>query len=80
MSVSSLSVLLAWVLMWIISSFISTDPLDFDRECDASLPLENMLKPNPSVRKLFEDIDKKKARVWALTNAYRTVCLQQLFA
>ncbi len=49
------------------------DPLDFDEKCDGSLPLEEMIKPDPSLRKLFEDIDRSKARVWALTNAYRTV-------
>jgi pyrimidine and pyridine-specific 5'-nucleotidase len=46
------------------------DPLDFDRQCDGSLPLEDMIRPNPSLRKLFQDIDRSKARVWALTNAY----------
>jgi len=30
-----------------------------------------MIKYDPSIRKLLEDIDKSKARVWALTNAYR---------
>lgn len=33
-----------------------------------------MIEYNPSVRKLLEDIDRTKARVWALTNAYRNVC------
>jgi len=33
--------------------------------------LEDMIQPDPSVRKLFQDIDRSKARVWALTNAYR---------
>ncbi|KAG7096849.1 hypothetical protein E1B28_004257 [Marasmius oreades] len=47
------------------------DPLDFDRKCDQSLPLEDMIHPKPSLRKLFEDIDRSKVRVWALTNAYR---------
>uniref|UniRef100_A0A0W0FJZ9 Putative pyrimidine 5-nucleotidase n=1 Tax=Moniliophthora roreri TaxID=221103 RepID=A0A0W0FJZ9_MONRR len=47
------------------------DPLDFDRKCDQSLPLEDMIKPSPTLRKLFEDIDRTKFRVWALTNAYR---------
>lgn len=66
-----------------------SDPLDFDRKCDGSLPLEDMIKPSPALRKLFEDIDRTKgennsqnhwpsyqcsvARVWALTNAYRPV-------
>ncbi|KAF9464460.1 pyrimidine 5-nucleotidase [Collybia nuda] len=47
------------------------DPLDFDRKCDGSLPLEDMIKFDPAVRRLFEDIDRSKARVWALTNAYK---------
>jgi len=48
------------------------DPLDFDEKCDASLPLETMLSPDQRIRKLLEDIDRSKCRVWALTNAYRT--------
>lgn len=32
-----------------------------------------MISFNPDLRKLFEDIDRSKARVWALTNAYRPV-------
>ncbi|PFH52803.1 hypothetical protein AMATHDRAFT_73928 [Amanita thiersii Skay4041] len=47
------------------------DPLDFDRQCDGSLPLEDMIKFDPKLVKLFEDIDRTKARVWALTNAYK---------
>jgi len=46
------------------------DPLVFDKECDGSLPLEDMLTPDPCTRKLLEDIDRSKCRVWALTNAY----------
>ncbi|KAF9268072.1 pyrimidine 5-nucleotidase [Marasmius fiardii PR-910] len=49
----------------------SVDPLDFDRKCDQSLPLEDMIHPKPSLRRLFEDIDRSKVRVWALTNAYQ---------
>ncbi|KAG5725005.1 hypothetical protein E4T56_gene12489 [Termitomyces sp. T112] len=48
------------------------DPLDFDRQCDGSLPLENMINFDPRTRKLFEDIDRSKVRVWGLTNAYRS--------
>jgi hypothetical protein len=50
-----------------------TDPLDFDAKCDGSLPLESILKPDPSLRKLLQDIDRTKVRVWALTNAYVNV-------
>jgi hypothetical protein len=49
------------------------DPLVYDKECDGSLPLEDMLSPDPCTRKLLEDIDRSKCRVWALTNAYRPV-------
>jgi len=45
------------------------DPLDFDRKCDGSLPLEDMIKPNPAIRTLLQDINRSKVRVWALTNA-----------
>ncbi|KAH8113236.1 pyrimidine 5-nucleotidase [Phellopilus nigrolimitatus] len=48
------------------------DTLDFDRRCDGMLPLEEMIHPNPAVRKLLQDIDRSKVRVWALTNAYVT--------
>ncbi|THH07074.1 hypothetical protein EW146_g9427 [Bondarzewia mesenterica] len=48
------------------------DPLDFDLKCDGSLPLEEMIQPDPPLRKLFQDINRSKVRVWALTNAYRT--------
>lgn len=53
---------------------MSADPLDFDRKCDGSIPLEDMIKYSPELRKLFEDIDRTKYRVWALTNAYKPVC------
>lgn len=49
----------------------AVDALDFDRKCDGSLPLEDMISYNPAVRKVFEDIDCSKARIWALTNAYK---------
>lgn len=50
-----------------------SDVLDFDRKCDGSLPLESMISYDPMVYKLFEDIDRSKARVWALTNAFEPV-------
>ncbi|PPQ76757.1 hypothetical protein CVT26_000147, partial [Gymnopilus dilepis] len=46
------------------------DPLHFDQECDGSIPLEQMIVSNASIRKLLSDIDRSKARVWVLTNAY----------
>ena len=32
-----------------------------------------MIKPDPTLRQLFLDIDRSKYRVWALTNAYKPV-------
>lgn len=58
------------------TSFV--DPLDFDKKCDGSLPLEKMIHPDPALRKLLQDIDRSKARVWALTNAYHTVSVSTL--
>ncbi|KAJ6485155.1 pyrimidine 5-nucleotidase [Mycena vitilis] len=49
----------------------NVDPVDFDKKCDGALPLEDLISPNPSLRKLLQDIDRSKANVWALTNAYR---------
>lgn len=40
--------------------------------CDASLPLEDILSPSPSLRALLQSIDPSKARVFGLTNAYQT--------
>ncbi|GAA6015365.1 hypothetical protein JCM11491_000400 [Sporobolomyces phaffii] len=46
------------------------DPLDYDKHCDAALPLETVLKPDPELQRLLRDVDRTKVRVWALTNAY----------
>ncbi|UKZ84924.1 uncharacterized protein TrAFT101_000808 [Trichoderma asperellum] len=46
------------------------DPLDYNAKVDDALPLEGIIKPNPELRQLLEDIDRSKVRVWLLTNAY----------
>lgn len=46
------------------------DPLDYDKHCDASLPLETVLKVDPELQHLLASIDREKCHVWALTNAY----------
>ncbi|CAO1632469.1 unnamed protein product [Parajaminaea phylloscopi] len=48
------------------------DPLDYDRRVDGSLPLDDILKPEPALTALIEDLDRTKCRVFALTNAYKT--------
>ncbi|CDR87317.1 related to pyrimidine 5-nucleotidase [Sporisorium scitamineum] len=47
------------------------DPLDYDRKCDASLPLEDILRPDHQIKQLLSDIDRTRVRVFALTNAYK---------
>ncbi|KJZ79941.1 hypothetical protein HIM_00655 [Hirsutella minnesotensis 3608] len=46
------------------------DPLDYNAKVDDALPLEKVIKPNPELRRLLEDIDKSKVKMWLLTNAY----------
>lgn len=48
------------------------DPLDFNRKVDDALPLDDIIKPDPQLRKLLEDIDKSKVKLWLFTNAYIT--------
>ncbi|PYI25066.1 pyrimidine 5'-nucleotidase [Aspergillus indologenus CBS 114.80] len=48
------------------------DPLAFNREVDDALPLDEILKPDPQLRRLLEDIDRSQVRLWLLTNAYVT--------
>lgn len=48
------------------------DPLDYDAQCDASLPLENILRPDERLVSLLESLDRSRCRVYALTNAYKT--------
>lgn len=47
------------------------DPLEFDARCDASLPLEDILSPDPVVYDLLAQLDRTKCRVVAMTNAYK---------
>ncbi|KAG2042303.1 pyrimidine 5-nucleotidase, partial [Suillus americanus] len=55
------------------------NPMDFDRKCDGTLPLDDLIKPDPRLRKLSQDMDRTKFRVWALTNAYKNVSANSLF-
>jgi hypothetical protein len=65
--------LISKLLMVLSHSRLLEDPLDFDAKCDGSLPLESMIKPDPSVRQLLMDIDRSRVRIFALTNAYVNV-------
>lgn len=48
------------------------DPLDYNAKVDDALPLEDVIKPNPELRALLEDVDESKVTLWLLTNAYVT--------
>jgi pyrimidine 5'-nucleotidase len=48
------------------------DALEYNSKVDDALPLEEVIKPNPELRKLIQDIDTNKVRLWLFTNAYIT--------
>ena len=48
------------------------DPMDFNREVDDALPLDDLLTPDPELRKLLKAIDKSKVKMWLFTNAHVT--------
>lgn len=48
------------------------DPMEYNRQVDDALPLESIIFPDPKLRKLLEDMDKTKVKLWLFTNAYLT--------
>ncbi len=48
------------------------DPLEYNSQVDDALPLESIIFPNPKLRKLLQDIDTSKVKLWLFTNAYKT--------
>ncbi|KAL3418365.1 hypothetical protein PVAG01_10081 [Phlyctema vagabunda] len=48
------------------------DPLEYNRQVDDALPMDKILEPDLRLRKLLEDIDKSKVKLWLFTNAYVT--------
>src|SRR5437763_16819832 len=46
------------------------DPLDYNRQVDDALPLEDILHPDPQLRRLLLDMDRTKVKLWLFTNAY----------
>ncbi|KAK0278414.1 suppressor of deletion of TFIIS [Friedmanniomyces endolithicus] len=47
-------------------------PFHFNSQVDDALPLEALLKPDPAVRKMLQDMDRSKIKLWLFTNAYIT--------
>ena len=48
------------------------DPLDYNAKVDDALPLEDIIRPDPRLRALLEDLDTDRVKPWLLTNAYVT--------
>lgn len=48
------------------------DPLDFNREVDDAVPLDELLEPDPNTRRLLEAFDRTKVKLWLFTNAHIT--------
>lgn len=54
------------------------DPLEFERQCDAALPLEQLLAPEPAVIDLLSQLDRTKCRVVVVTNSYNILAERAL--
>lgn len=48
------------------------DALEYNTKVDDALPLEDVIKADPDLRRLIQDIDTSKVRLWLFTNAYIT--------
>ncbi|KAK6346814.1 hypothetical protein TWF696_006922 [Orbilia brochopaga] len=48
------------------------DALEYNREVDDALPLEDIIKPDPALRTLLESVDRSRVKLWLFTNAYVT--------
>ncbi|MCJ1249495.1 hypothetical protein MMC30_006719 [Trapelia coarctata] len=48
------------------------DALEYNRKVDDALPLDGVITEDPQLRKLLEDVDRTKVRLWLFTNAHIT--------
>ncbi|KAK9455579.1 HAD-like domain-containing protein [Dipodascopsis uninucleata] len=48
------------------------DPIEYNSKVDDALPIPDVLKPDPKLRKFLESFDKSKVKLWLFTNAYQT--------
>ena len=48
------------------------DPLEYNSQVDDALPLDSIIFPDPQLRKLLQDVDTTKVKLWLFTNAYKT--------
>lgn len=52
--------------------FHKVDPLEYNKKVDDALPLDGIIVPDPQLRRLLEDIDRSRVRLWLFTNAHIT--------
>jgi len=48
------------------------DALEYNRKVDDALPLDGVITEDPQLRRLLEDLDRNKVRLWLFTNAHIT--------
>jgi pyrimidine and pyridine-specific 5'-nucleotidase len=48
------------------------DPLEYNKQVDDALPLESIIDRDPDLRKMLQDMDRSKVKLWLFTNAYVT--------
>lgn len=48
------------------------DALEYNRKVDDALPLDEIITSDPKLRRLLEDFDRSKVRLWLFTNAHVT--------
>ncbi|OTB00084.1 hypothetical protein M426DRAFT_324589 [Hypoxylon sp. CI-4A] len=48
------------------------DPLEYNARVDDALPLQDIIRPNPALRRLLRDVDASRVKLWLFTNAYVT--------
>lgn len=53
-------------------ALLTTDPLEYNREVDDTLELDEVLKPNAALTEILSDLDRTRVKPWILTNAYIT--------
>jgi len=46
------------------------DPLDYNSKVDDALLLEDIIKPDPQLREMLQNIDRSRVKLWLFTNAY----------
>jgi pyrimidine and pyridine-specific 5'-nucleotidase len=46
------------------------EPLEYNAQVDDALPLDDIIRPDPELRALLDDLDRDKVRPWLFTNAY----------